>query len=139
MYIRYRRTPVLIGVALAFAGVVLTVALTPALSVQVRPLLQSLAIISCSSPNPCQVGKNSGTGAGLEGISAKGKGVIGQTTFTSTSSSNGQAGLLGQDKSTSGTFDTGVSGTSTLGVGVTGTSSNGSGVSGSSINGVGVA
>jgi hypothetical protein len=118
----FEKKLVLVVVTLLTASGVLAVALTPAASDQVRPLLQSLGIISCTSTGPCQEGKNSGTGPGLEGISAKGKGIIGQTTFKSTSSSNGQAGMLGQDMSTSGIFNVGVSGTSTNGIGVSGTS-----------------
>jgi hypothetical protein len=46
--------------------------------------------------------------------------------------------VLGQDLSTSGIFDTGVSGTSVRGVGVLGTSSSNAGVSGTSTSGSGV-
>ena len=106
----FARKLILIFGALITASAIFTVVLTPAASEEIRPLLQSLGIISCSSPNPCQEGSNSSTGAGLEGISAKGKGVIGQTNFNSTLFSNGQAGVLGRDVSTSGAFDAGVQG-----------------------------
>src|SRR5579863_2542965 len=132
LHFSFERRLFLVVSALLGASAILAVALTPALSGQVRPSLQSLGIISCSSSSPCQEGKNAGTGSGLEGISAKGKGVIGQTTFNSTSSSNGQAGVLGQDKSTSGTNDVGVKGTSTNGTGVVGVSTSATGVVGTS-------
>ena len=109
-------TIMLVG-AVAVVGV-----LSPAASDDVRPLLQALSIISCSSPSPCQEGKNASTGPGLEGISAKGPGVIGQTT-----SSGSHAGVLGQDKSTSPN-EAGVEGTSANGAGLIGQSTNGPGV-----------
>lgn len=112
--------------ALVAASGILAVALTPALTDQVRPFWQVLGIISCSSSNPCQEGKNASTGSGLEGISAKGAGVIGQTT-----SSGSHAGVLGQDKSTSPN-EAGVEGTSANGAGLIGQSTNGPGVTSSS-------
>ena len=134
LHFSFDRKLTLVMAALLAASAVSVVALTPAASGEIRPLLQSLGNISCSSPNPCQEGSNAGMGAGLEGISAKGKGVIGQTSFASTSSSNGQAGVLGIDHSTSGVFDVGVKGTSTKGFGVSGVSNSssfpGAGVSG---------
>ncbi len=107
-----------------------------------QQVLQTLAsVVTCSSTLPCSGGTNNGTGPGVQGISAKGKGVIGQTKFNAPSSSNAQSGVLGQDLSTSGTNDQGVRGTSTRGTGVSGTSTDGSGVVGSSsiANGVSVA
>lgn len=120
------------------AGVVILSALTPAASGGLHPLLHALGIISCSAPTPCQEGNNAGTGPGLEGISAKGSGVVGQTTFRSTSPSNGQAGVLGQDKSTSGMRDSGVAGTTVRGYGVVGTAQSGAGVGAKSSSGCGL-
>jgi hypothetical protein len=146
LHSRFERKLILIAAVLATSAV-LAVALSPAARGEMRPLLQSLAIISCSSSSPCQEGSNSSTGPGLEGISAKGNGVVGQTNFNSTSASNGQAGVLGQDLSTSGANDAGVRGTSTRAVGVYGKSTGylgvfGTGptygVAGSSVSGVGV-
>ena len=57
LHFRFERRLILFVAALLAVGAVSAVALTPALSGEVRPLLQSLAIISCSSPNPCQDGK----------------------------------------------------------------------------------
>lgn len=59
------------------------------------------------------------------GTSAKGDGVIGQTKFKSTASSNGKAGVFGSDLSTGGNFDAGVKGTSKRGDGVLGTTNGG--------------
>jgi len=87
---------------------------------------------TCASSGPCMQETNTKAGAGIEGVSNKGNGTIGQTKFKSTST-NGAAGVLGQDLSTQGTADSGVSGTSTLGTGVQGTSSSGYGVRAGSI------
>ena len=130
LHYRFARKPILIVGALITASAIFAVVLTPAASEEIRPLLQSLGIMSCSSPNPCQEGSNSSTGPGLEGISAKGKGVVGQTKFNSTSASNGQAGLVGQDLSTTGAFDSGVFGSSIRGSGVQGSTSTGEAVTG---------
>src|SRR5579863_2521317 len=126
LHFSFERRLLLVVCALLAASGIAAVALTPALSDQVRPLLQSLAIISCSSSGPCQEGKNASTGPGLEGISSKGAGIIGQTT-----SSGSHAGVLGQDKSTS-TAEAGVKGTSANGTGLVGQSTNGPGVTTSS-------
>ncbi len=108
----------------------------PALAQQA---LQTLAsVVTCSSTLPCSGGTNNSTGPGVQGISAKGKGVIGQTKFNATSTSNAQSGVLGQDLSTSGSFDYGVRGTSTRGIGVSGTSTSYFGVAGSSSTRAGV-
>ena len=111
----------IVAASIILAGAVGFVAgaLTPAARADVQPLLQHLGIISCSSSNPCREGKNASTGPGLEGISAKGQGLIGQTTFNG-SLGNTTAGVLGQDVSTSGSHNAGVEGTSTLGDGVDG-------------------
>ena len=138
LHFRFERKRIFIVAALLVTCAVVTIALTPAASGEIRPLLQSLAIISCSSPNPCQEGSNASTGAGLEGISAKGKGVVGQTKFNSTSTSNGQAGVIGNDLSTSGVFNAGVRGVSVRGAGVAGQSTSGAGLSGVSTTGQGV-
>ena len=135
LHYRFARKLILIVGAL-IASAIFADVLTPAASEEIRPLLQSLGIISCSSPNPCQEGTNASTGAGLEGISAKGKGVIGQTSFASTSSSNGQSGVIGSDVSTSGAFDSGVRGTSVRGNGISGASTSGTGVLGTGLRGI---
>ena len=83
---------------------------------------------TCASSTPCLTEANSKSGAGVKAASTKGDGAVGQTSFKSTSQSNGTAGVLGQDLSTSGGFDSGVLGTSANGFGVQGRSGNGNGV-----------
>ncbi len=72
------------------------------------------------------------SGPALQGASAKGKGVVGQTKSNSTSTTNEQAGVWGQDLSTSGTLDAGVRGFSNNGTGIDGYSNHGTGVKASS-------
>ncbi len=93
---------------------------------------------TCSSSAPCIEYDNTLTGPGVKSTSAQGKGFVGATSFNSTATSNGTYGVLGQDLSTSGAFDSGVHGTSTRGTGVSGTSGSGSGVSGKSVSGSGL-
>ncbi|MBV9269693.1 MAG: hypothetical protein JO165_01260 [Candidatus Eremiobacteraeota bacterium] len=93
-----------------------------------RALSAAFAIVTCGSTTACSGGSNTSTGPGVSGVSAKGKGVVGQAKFNSTSVSNAQSGVLGQDLSTSGAFNSGVSGSSTRGTGVAGTSSSGIGI-----------
>jgi hypothetical protein len=103
---------------------------------------------SCTSVNSCFEVDNKSSGSGLTGTSLKGVGVIGKTSFLSTSSSNAKAGVLGQDLNLNDTFNAGVLGTSKSGFGIQGVSTNGTavfgrstnsaGVSGSSANGVGI-
>jgi hypothetical protein len=68
----------------------------------------------------------------------RGKGVDGQTKFNSTTATNGQAGVLGEDLSTSGVSNWGVRGTSSRGRGVQGTSISNVGVWGNSTSANGV-
>jgi hypothetical protein len=70
---------------------------------------------SCSSSSPCDEEINTSSGPAFKGISDGGNGVTGQTSATSF-----HAGVLGQDISTSGTFDAGVFGKSINGYGVEG-------------------
>lgn len=129
---------VFVVVLLAAAGLAGTLRSGPAIADDFRPVAQAFGITSCSSRNPCVEGKNSGLGPGVEGISSKGSGVVGQTKFNSTSSS-GQAGVIGQDLSTSGFANAGVLGSSSFGSGISGTTARGRGVSGiASSNGTGV-
>ncbi|MBV9271044.1 MAG: hypothetical protein JO165_08120, partial [Candidatus Eremiobacteraeota bacterium] len=102
--------------------------------------LQAYSVVTCAlaSPTPCVGGTNTSSGPGVQGISSLGFGNVGQTKFASTSTSNGKAGVLGEDVSTSGTNDEGVRGTSTRGLGVHGISSSRSGVRGDSTSAQGV-
>jgi len=67
-----------------------------------------------------------------------GNGVSGEAKFNSTSASNGRDGVRGADNSTSGTFDSGVEGTSIRGTGVTGLSTSGPGINAVSTSGFGI-
>lgn len=113
--------------------------LLPLATISVRTSsITPYAVTSCSSTAACTGGTNSSTGPGVAGVSALGKGVTGTTTFNSTTSTNGQYGVYGQDSSTSGTFDAGVYGLSVRGVGVSGKSTSGYGVRGTSSGTIGV-
>jgi hypothetical protein len=81
---------------------------------------QFFGVTLCSASTACSGGSNAGTGPGVQGTSSLGKGIVGQTKFNSTASSNAQAGVLGQDLATTGSFGEGVRGTSTHGIGVRG-------------------
>lgn len=84
--------------------------------------------VTCMSPNPCLSETNTSTGTAITGISKKGSGIIGETKFNSTSQSNSQIGVLGEDLSTTGNFNFGILGSSTNGAGVFGISNAGDGV-----------
>lgn len=101
--------------------------------------LTTMSVSTCSSTAACTGGTNGSTGPGVAGVSSLGKGVTGTTTFASTTSSNGQFGIYGQDSSTTGAFDVGVYGLSVRGVGVSGKSTSNYGVRGTSTNSTGVA
>jgi hypothetical protein len=73
---------------------------------------------TCTSPSPCLRFSNGGKGAGVEGDSTKGSGVIGTTTAVS--GSTRLQGVLGVDTSSNPTQSAGVTGRSTNGFGVTG-------------------
>jgi len=82
---------------------------------------------TCSSSLPGIEYDNNSAGPGIRGISVSGNGLAGATKNTSAS---GRAGLLGNDISSSGTFNSGVSGPSVRGTGVLGNSTSGDGTSG---------
>jgi len=84
--------------------------------------VEHYATVSCSSAHPCQTYANSSSGSGVASTSAKGNGLLATTAFASTNQNNGQAGVLGEDLSTSGVYDSGVRGMSTNGAGVIGVS-----------------
>lgn len=95
-------------------------------------------IVSCATTVACTGGTNSSTGPGVQGRSAHGHGVVGDTTFNSTNNTNGESAVFGQDLSTSGVFDMGVQGVSIRGYGVRGKSASNVGVRGDSTSSVGV-
>ena len=115
---------------IAFAGILVS------LFVAVKPLrvaaVQVLGIVTCASASPCTADNNTSTGAGLQGTSNLGKGVVGQTKSTSITFTNRQSGVAGEDLSTSGYINSGVLGTSPRGTGVLGNSNTGLGVDGES-------
>jgi hypothetical protein len=127
----------LIGtVALCVGAIALGSALhVPAVAAeQYQRYFAAIATGSCASKSACLQETNTSSGPAVKGISTSGSGSVGQTKFKSTSVSNGKAGVIGQDISTSGAFDSGVLGTSTSGTGVQGTSVSGVGVVAKSIN-----
>ena len=86
--------------------------------------------MSCASSTPCLEWDNSSTGDAVKGVSTKGNALHGQTKFKSAGKTTGKAGVFGEDLSTSGNLDTGVSGVSTNGSGVVGTSAAWNGIEG---------
>jgi hypothetical protein len=92
---------------------------------------------TCTSSSPCIEYDNTSSGPGIRGTSAAGNGIGGTTKFKSTSSTNSRSGIFGNDASSSGSFNAGVSGLSVRGIGVYG--SGGSvGVSGTATGATGV-
>jgi hypothetical protein len=89
-------------------------------------------ITTCTSNSACSTFNNHGKGPGVLSTSKKGNGLEGDTTFNSTSSGTGVAGVIGQDLASTSTFNFGVFGNSTNGVGVKGLSNAGPGVLGNS-------
>ena len=129
------RKPLVIATSLFVTVWIVTLAFVPAVSDQVGPALRYLGITSCNKTTACAQYTNSGTGAGAQGTSLKGSGLIGVTQFNSTSSSNGTSGISGKDSSTSGTFDSGISGSSVRGTGVSASSTSGNAMVASSTSG----
>src|SRR5450755_1788905 len=76
------------------------------------------AVMTCGSALPCLAWLNTSTGDGVKGTSTNGSGLEGLTKFKSAGKSAGKAGVLGQDTSTSGSLNSGVSGISFNGAGV---------------------
>ena len=91
--------------------------------------------MSCALSSPCLEWDNTGSGDAIKGVSTKGNALHGQTKFKSAGKTAGKAGVFGEDLSTSGNLDSGVSGVSTSGAGVTGTSTAYNGVQGFSSSG----
>jgi hypothetical protein len=73
---------------------------------------------------------NNGTGPGVRGDSVNGSGVFGLTTAGSPSLDKGHAGLIGQDLSSTSSFNAGVRGFSRRGIGLYGIADVGPGVRG---------
>lgn len=135
------------ALGLAAIGLGTTLHIPALAAAEYQQLVTPLTASSCTNTLPCLQWTNLSTGSGVQGISKKGNGMIGQTSWKSTSAKNAKAGVLGQDLTNSAfnfgvlgssSNGTGVQGTSTYGAGVQGTSTNDFGVLGTSINGFGV-
>ena len=125
------------GLAVIGAG---AVAACAAAIVAIPPArAEIMGAMSCALSTPCLEWDNTGSGDAVKGVSTKGNALHGQTKFKSAGKTSGKAGVLGEDLSTSGNLDSGVSGVSTNGAGVTGSSTAYNGVQGfSSTGGSGV-
>lgn len=88
------------------------------------------AAMSCANSMPCLEWDNTSSGDAVKGVSMKGNALDGQTKFKSAGKTAGKAGVLGEDLSTTGNLDAGVSGVSKNGSGVVGTSTVWNGVEG---------
>lgn len=95
---------------------------------QVRAAI--IGAMSCALSTPCLEWNNTGNGDAIKGVSSRGNALHGQTNFKSAGKPSGKAGVLGEDLSTSGNLDSGVTGLSTNGAGVTGRSAAYNGVEG---------
>ncbi len=74
--------------------------------------------VSCNSASACDGGTNAGAGPGVQGDSAKGNGVVGNTTFKAATVA--AAAVIGTDKSTTGIGNFGLEGVSPKLVGAAG-------------------
>ena len=133
-----RKPAVAVVTSLLAMVTIVILGFVPAVSDQAGPVLRYLGITSCSKTSACTQYTNSGTGAGAQGTSLKGSGLVGVTQFNSTSASNGTSGISGKDSSTLGTFDSGISGVSVRGTGVSASSTSGNAFVASSIGGSGL-
>ncbi len=75
---------------------------------------------TCTSSSPCVEYDNTSSGPGIRGTSVVGNGIGGTTKFKSTSATNARSGIFGNDASTLGSFNAGVSGLSVRGIGLEG-------------------
>ncbi len=89
--------------------------------------VRAFAITTCSNSAACIGGINNGMGPGVSGASKKSSGVVGSTTFQSTSATTAASGVTGTDLSTKGVYDNGVYGLSNRGIGVLGNTTSGFG------------
>ena len=88
------------------------------------------AAMSCAKSTPCLEWDNISSGDSVKGVSTSGNALHGQTKFKSAGKTVGKSGVLGEDLSTTGNLDAGVSGVSMNGAGVVGTSTNWNGMEG---------
>jgi hypothetical protein len=104
----------------------------PAAAVNAVQSVSPLATTTCTSNSACSTFNNHGKGPGVLSTSKKGNGLEGDTTFNSTSSAAGTAGVIGKDLSSTSAFNFGLLGISTNGIGIKGFSNAGAGILGSS-------
>jgi hypothetical protein len=114
--------------AIVAMGVVTTLGIAVAWIPPARAAIE--AVMSCAKATPCLEWDNSISGDAVKGVSTSGDALHGQTKFKSTGKTSGRAGVFGEDLSTSGNLDAGVSGASKNGAGVVGTSTNWNGMEG---------
>ena len=121
------------GLAAACAAAVVP-ALAGDASGRAHPLATSK---TCKLSTACFTYSNMSAGAGLEGNSSNGDGLIGTTAYNG-SGTSAAYGVEGEDNALSSTANAGVYGISKNGVGVAGVSNVGLGVNGFSTTGTGV-
>ena len=104
----------------------------PAAAVNTAQGVSPMTTTTCTSNLACSSFVNHGKGPGALSSSKKGNGLEGDTTFNSTTTATGVAGVIGQDLSSTSTFNFGLLGVSTNGIGIKGFSNAGAGVLGDS-------
>lgn len=114
--------------AVAAMAVVITLGIAAAWIPPARAAID--AVMSCAKSTPCLEWDNSMGGDAVKGVSTSGNALHGQTKFKSAGKTSGRAGVFGEDLSTSGNLDAGVSGVSKNGAGVVGASTNWNGMEG---------
>lgn len=113
-------------------GLILLIGL-PAVAIAAGTILNPPVTVSGSMTGALLTATNQGSGGNaiaLLGKSPSGRGVVGETSFNSTSTRNRESGVVGIDSSASGSFNAGVRGNSTVGTGVQGVSMLANGVDG---------
>lgn len=116
---------------------ILAVAL-PSIAIAAGTILSQPVTTTGSNTGAVLTATNTGSGPAVRAVGQNGQGVVGITSHNSTAASNGTAGVIGTDNSSSGAFNNGVNGFSSRGIGVAGGSNTGIGVRGISTNNVGV-
>lgn len=102
----------------------------PTVAIAAGTILSPPVTITGSSTGALLTSTNNGKGTAIIGKAAQGRGILGQTAFNSTSNANRESGVVGEDRSTNGTFNAGIRGTSNVGTGVAGISVSGNGILG---------
>jgi hypothetical protein len=113
-------------------GLILLIGL-PSIAIAAGTILNPPVTVTGSSTNALLTATNHGSGGSpvaILGRSTNGRGVVGETSFNSTSQSNRESGVVGNDTSTNGTFNAGVRGISNVGSGVVGSSTSGTAIVG---------